>query len=83
MDPRASSPLRTTGRRQSPWRVAWLTVTLAISGSLLWLMLASPTARRTPFSLAIGPQMASQHGLAGDTAQGGPGAYLEAVEALS
>lgn len=83
MDPRASSPLRTTGRRQSPWRVAWLTVTLAISGSLLWLMLSSPTARRTPFSLAIGPQMASQHGLAGDTAQGGPGAYLEAVEALS
>lgn len=83
MDPRASSPLRTTGRRQSPWRVAWLTATFAIAGSLLWLVLSSPTAQRTPFSLAIGPQMASQHGLAGDAAQGGPGAYLEAVEALS
>lgn len=58
-------------------------VTLALVGSLLWLSLSAPQAKRTPFTLAIGPQLGSQHGLGADAAQGGPGAYLEAVEAIS
>ncbi|MBW8374379.1 ATP-binding protein [Stenotrophomonas sp.] len=83
MASRASTPSPLSGRHRSAARIIWFTLTLALGGSLLWLVLSSPTARRTPFALAIGPQMASQHGLAGDAAQGGPGAYLEAVEALS
>jgi len=83
MASRASTPSPLSGRHRSAARIIWFTLTLALGGSLLWLALSSPTARRTPFALAIGPQMASQHGLAGDAAQGGPGAYLEAVEALS
>jgi len=83
MDSRASHTSPRNERKRSAWRIAWLAATLAIGGSVLWLALSSPTVKRTPFTLAIGPQLASEHGFTGNVANGGPGAYLEAVEALS
>jgi signal transduction histidine kinase len=73
--------------RQRVRRMAWLAATLASAGTLLWLwlwlVLAPTTAQRVPFTLAIGPQLATQDGLSGDPAKGGASAYLEAVQALS
>lgn len=63
--------------------MAWLAAMLVSGGTLLWLVLAPTTAQRVPFTLAIGPQLATQHGLSGDPAKGGASAYLEAVQALS
>jgi len=64
-------------------RIAWLAATVALGGTLLWLALWPTTAQRIPYHLAIGPQLASQHGLSGDPENGGASAYLEAVQALS
>lgn len=64
-------------------RVAWLATALALGSTLLWLALWPTTTQRVPYLLAIGPQLASQHGLSGDPANGGASAYLEAVQALS
>ncbi|MET4678472.1 ATP-binding protein [Stenotrophomonas rhizophila] len=55
----------------------------ATAGTLLWLALWPSKAQRVPYHLAIGPQLASQHGLSGDPENGGASAYLEAVQALS
>lgn len=64
-------------------RIAWLAATLAVAAGVLWLLLALPPPSRAPFVLAVGPQIGSNHGLAGTASQGGPAAYLEAVQAAS
>lgn len=69
--------------RQRVRRIGWLAATFATAGTLLWLALWPSTAQRVPYHLAIGPQLASQHGLSGDPDNGGASAYLEAVQALS
>lgn len=69
--------------RQRVRRIGWLAATFATAGTLLWLALWPCTAQRVPYHLAIGPQLASQHGLSGDPENGGASAYLEAVQALS
>jgi len=50
---------------------------------LVLLTLVSPPQRHATFRLAIGPQMAISQGLGGSAAQGGPRAYMEALEAIA
>lgn len=69
--------------RKRARRIAWQATAIALGVAVLWLSLRPTSVQRVPYHLAIGPQLASQHGLSGDPDNGGASAYLEAVQALS
>jgi signal transduction histidine kinase len=69
--------------RKRARRIGWQAIAIAMGGAVLWLSLRPTSVQRVPYHLAIGPQLASQHGLSGDPDNGGASAYLEAVQALS
>lgn len=64
-------------------RILLLAGTVMVGACLLALLLAKPPERHAVFRLAIGPQMAISQGLGGKASQGGPRAYMEALEAIA
>ncbi|ROP80329.1 amino acid-binding domain sensor hybrid histidine kinase [Stenotrophomonas rhizophila] len=64
-------------------RVLLLVGIVVLAVCLVLLTLATPPQRHATFRLAIGPQMAISQGLGGSAAQGGPRAYMEALEAIA
>jgi signal transduction histidine kinase len=69
--------------RTNVGRVLLIVGIVVLAVCLVLLILATPPQRHATFRLAIGPQMAISQGLGGSAAQGGPRAYMEALEAIA